>query len=1028
AAGAPLAFAATFSLEPLRRWVGAWLAELGQARPLRLAGYGQLLQELRAPDAFRGAAACVGLLSFADWQRAGAGCAAGFDAARFRTDLRLLLESVESALEWCPGLLLVVCPARPAAAAGPERPRLFAEGLEQLQQLSQQQPRLRVLSPSELAAWYPVEDPHDVMADSLGHVPYTEPMWCALGAAAVRMLLPALAPPLKAVVVDCDYTLWHGAVAEVGPAGLVCGPRHLELQERLLALRSTGVLLCLCSRNAEADVWEALENGEMLLRREHVTRAWLEVGGAPKSRGLLEMAGELHVAPESVLFVDDNPAECAEVRAALPEVPVWCVPQRHAEFRQQLSHVWRLDVGSAAAAGSEGGRRADFYRQDADRRALRAGAASLSEFHRQLQVKIAFQDHSQASSSSRERFLQLHERTNQFNAWKRCPVPPDAVERCEGLLMTVEDRYGDYGLVGAALCQRRGDRLAVISFTMSCRVLGRGAEHALLAELGRLALRPPRCRVVAVGTARAARNQPVLRFLQRASNSLADDAQRAGCAAETGELAASGSGLWEHELPERWHFYDAERLSGLEFDPDAEAADAAEAAKAEGWDGAPGEAPPAGAVQPDLHEEQRRRRLCDLAEALTRMPLDLRTVQQAMRRRGCELGPPVEQAGASDSARALQLLRAIWRSVLQLGPPGAEGEAEDHQDDVPFASLGGDSTLAVQLISMAARHGLQLPHDLNVEMATIGKLAQRCSVCVGAPLAQRAGAGDGSGGAQKGLRILERDGRNPSGALSALGGISACAEGRLEEAQQLAARGWHPAYAVDKHRNTALMWASGCGHLPVARWLLEEVGVGVDVGNKDGRTALMWACKNRQFDSAEYLLYQAGADVSIRMKDDSSAFDWAVLGGDLPTMELLASHPGVDIKALNKFGCAAVQWAAASGNIETCRWLHSKGLDFAHLNQARHGAVNKAAWKGHQDLLHWLLVDPGGPLLIPQLLMPDLDGRSVAELARMGGHAQVANWLEELAAHARRQLGADGGSDMLAPEEAARMKSRCLAR
>ena len=84
---------------------------------------------------------------------------------------------------------------------------------------------------------------------------------CTGTPAAIRASLPSLAPPLKVVVVDCDYTLWHHAVGEVGPEGVVVEPRHRELQERLLALHERGVLLCLCSRNEPDDVWAALRRG-----------------------------------------------------------------------------------------------------------------------------------------------------------------------------------------------------------------------------------------------------------------------------------------------------------------------------------------------------------------------------------------------------------------------------------------------------------------------------------------------------------------------------------------------------------------------------------------------------------------------------------------------------------------------------------------------------------------------------------------------------------------------------------------------
>ena len=158
----------------------------------------------------------------------------------------------------------------------------------------------------------------------------------------------------------------------------------------------------------------------------------------------------------------------------------------------------------------------------------------------------------------------------------------------------------------------------------------------------------------------------------------------------------------------------------------------------------------------------------------------------------------------------------------------------------------------------------------------------------------------------------------------------------------------------------------------------------------------MWACKNGEVQVVTELLHQYAADVSARMKDDSTAFDWAVLGGHVPTMELLAAHPDVDIRALNKFGCAAVQWAAASGNVNTCRWLYSKGIDFSHINHAGHGAVVKAAWKGHDDALRWLLIDPDGPTLTAQLHTSDLDSLSAAQLARNNGNESTADWLEVL--------------------------------
>ena len=199
-----LGVASSFNCDPLRRWLKFWLKEVGIHAQLSFAGYAQLGQELSRPDAFDGAAACAALLNLADWQRGQA-----FDASRFDADLQLLCDGLEAALPQLSGRLLVLlCPARPISG-GAERAAAFSSATARLKEMAVREPRLSVVSVAELMAWYPVQSPFDRTADELGHVPYSEPMWCALGAACARVLRPSFAPPLKAIVVDCDYTLWQ---------------------------------------------------------------------------------------------------------------------------------------------------------------------------------------------------------------------------------------------------------------------------------------------------------------------------------------------------------------------------------------------------------------------------------------------------------------------------------------------------------------------------------------------------------------------------------------------------------------------------------------------------------------------------------------------------------------------------------------------------------------------------------------------------------------------------------------------------
>ena len=200
-----VAIASTFTCDPVRRWAEFWLEQAGLNASVSFAAYGQLEFELRGPQAFRGAACCVGLLRMDDWQRGHA----PFDADRFEDDLSTFLVSVRGALANVRRLVICICPGRPSAHAP-----LLAAAAERLNALASSEPRLAIIDALTLARQYAVTDVHDALGDEIGHMPYTEQMWCALGAAAVRGSVPALLPPLKLVVVDCDYTLWSHALGE----------------------------------------------------------------------------------------------------------------------------------------------------------------------------------------------------------------------------------------------------------------------------------------------------------------------------------------------------------------------------------------------------------------------------------------------------------------------------------------------------------------------------------------------------------------------------------------------------------------------------------------------------------------------------------------------------------------------------------------------------------------------------------------------------------------------------------------------
>ena len=313
------------------------------------------------------------------------------------------------------------------------------------------------------------------------------------------------------LVLDCDQTLWKGVSAEDGVSDVLVDAPRRAIQEFALRQRAAGVLVCLCSKNVEEDVYAVVDrHPDMLLRREHVTAA--RINWEPKSANLRALAKQLNLGLDSFVFLDDSAVECAEVRARAPEVLTLTLPEDASSIASFLDHIWAFE-GSARTR--EDAKRADFYRQEVERGALRQSATSFGDFIAGLGLEVKL---SPPAPEQVARVAQLTQRTNQFNNTtirrkeqevKQLVASLD--ERC--IAVDVRDRFGDYGLVGAVICSTRDEALVAESLVMSCRALGRGVEHRLIADLGERAT-ARNLRNVEIPYAPAPKNQPVLRFLQ----------------------------------------------------------------------------------------------------------------------------------------------------------------------------------------------------------------------------------------------------------------------------------------------------------------------------------------------------------------------------------------------------------------------------------------------------------------------------------------------------------------------------------
>ncbi|MFC0528936.1 HAD-IIIC family phosphatase [Phytohabitans kaempferiae] len=450
--------AASFTADPIDESLRHWSEELGLPTRTDFAPYNQVFQALLdgdGPLAANRHGVNVVLVRVDQWREA-------------ETDE--LAAAVRHSAGRAPVPHLVVCCPGPPGGEDKAEIRL-AEALAG-------DPRVRVLTSADLAALYPVADYFDATGERSADVPYTRAMFAALGTAVARAVHAWVTPRPKVIAVDADNTLWDGVVGEDGVLGVRVTPGRRALQELLLAQRAAGRLIAICSKNAEADVLAVLaEHPDMLLRPEHVTAH--RINWEPKSANLAALAAELDLGLDSFLFLDDNPVEIAEVRAAHPQVLGLALPLDAAAVPAYLGHCWPLDHTSVTDDDRE---RAERYAVEARRRAAATAAPSMASFLDGLGLVVDVRPMAPADLA---RTAQLTQRTNQFNLTgvRRTAAELSVVDG-EVLAVDVRDRFGSYGQVGVVVDSARGGRLDVETFLLSCRVLGRGVEHRVLAALG----------------------------------------------------------------------------------------------------------------------------------------------------------------------------------------------------------------------------------------------------------------------------------------------------------------------------------------------------------------------------------------------------------------------------------------------------------------------------------------------------------------------------------------------------------------
>ncbi len=298
-------------------------------------------------------------------------------------------------------------------------------------------------------------------------------------------------PAHKVLVLDLDNTLWGGVVGDQGLEGIELGdtsPRgeaFKAFQGYILTLQQRGVLLAVCSKNDHARAFEPFEkHPEMVLRPEHVVS--FKANWQPKSENLRQIAAELNLGLDSLVFVDDNPAEIEIVRQFVPEVKTILLGEDPAAYVAQLKDCRYFEPKAITAEDIE---RTGQYRSEARRQADLAQATDMGAYLQSLEMRATI---SEFTATDVPRIVQLINKSNQFNLTTRRRTEGDvqALSRdpqaCS-FTLRLEDKFGDHGLVVVVIGRIDGRRFDIDTWLMSCRVLLRGAEEETLNEIMRLA-------------------------------------------------------------------------------------------------------------------------------------------------------------------------------------------------------------------------------------------------------------------------------------------------------------------------------------------------------------------------------------------------------------------------------------------------------------------------------------------------------------------------------------------------------------
>jgi FkbH-like protein len=319
----------------------------------------------------------------------------------------------------------------------------------------------------------------------LGKIPFSTDVF-SLAAYEMKAVMRAVfGQSRKVLVLDLDNTLWGGILGDEGIDGIrlggadPIGEAFLDFQKHLLALKNRGIILAIASKNEEVLALDAINSHSEMIFKTSDFAAW-RINWRDKAANIAQIAEELNLGLDSMVFIDDSPVERARVAEMLPEV---FVPDWPAEPTRYARALNLLDCFDQLSYSHEDAVRTSLYQEERQRKSMIETMPSVEEWLYSLDLQLTVET---VTSKNLSRVVQLLNKTNQFNLITRRMEENEFMKFVwekghAALAFRLWDKFGDYGLISVcSLIQQEGGILEIKDFLLSCRAMGRGVERAML--------------------------------------------------------------------------------------------------------------------------------------------------------------------------------------------------------------------------------------------------------------------------------------------------------------------------------------------------------------------------------------------------------------------------------------------------------------------------------------------------------------------------------------------------------------------